>query len=161
MNRLMLALALLGLAASGCAHANLTVLKPLPAPVRMVAIQFNDATGAQLRPDESASYQSILTNHLAEGGIVVAAPNDAGAATARATFETFDPGSRALRYGIGFGAGTGELNSVWEVMTQTGEVIGACRIDGSISVGVFGGSFDEVLDKSADRLQEFLNGKTQ
>jgi hypothetical protein len=44
------------------------------------------------------------------------------------------------------------------VLDQTGDVLGACRIRGSIAMGIFGGNFDDVLEKSGDRLAEFLSG---
>ena len=70
--------------------------------------------------------------------------------------ERYQPGIRALRYFIGFGAGRGRFASKWVVKDPTGSELGTCRVDGSITMGVFGGSYDDVLEKAGDRLAEFL-----
>jgi hypothetical protein len=73
----------------------------------------------------------------------------------------YNRGSRALRYFIGFGAGRGTLDSNWDVVDTKGDVLGACRIRGNITIGIFGGNYDDVLEKSGDRLAEFLSGKAR
>ena len=73
--------------------------------------------------------------------------------------QEYDPGNRALRYFIGFGAGTGKVESSWKVLDQTGQNIGNCSIDGSISAGAFGGNFYEVHDKMAEEFLKFVIGE--
>jgi hypothetical protein len=71
----------------------------------------------------------------------------------------FKPGSRSLRYFIGFGAGRGSIDTTWEVRDESERPIGVCQIIGSITMGVFGGNFNDVLQKVGDRLGECLLGE--
>ena len=144
----------------GCASARLEVLRPLPAPERRVALRLEGAPGSKLTDDQRDRYQSLLTSRLSEKGVtVIAAQPDAH--LAKGMVDKYNRGSRALRYFIGFGAGRGTLDSHWDVIDQKGDVLGACRIKGNITLGVFGGNFDDVLEKSGDRLAEFLSGSTR
>ena len=68
---------------------------------------------------------------------------------------------RFRRWFFGFGSGKGKLQSSWSVVDDAGDQIGACRIDGSVSMGMFGGHFDRVLEQVGDRLGEFLKGKAE
>jgi hypothetical protein len=147
-------------AAIGCASARLEVLRPLPAPENRVALRLEGTPDSRLTDDQRARYQSLLTSRLSEKGVsVVASQSDAH--TAKGTVTRYNRGSRALRYFIGFGAGRGTLDSNWDVIDAKGDVLGQCRIKGNITIGIFGGNYDDVLEKSADRLAEFLKGKTR
>jgi len=53
------------------------------------------------------------------------------------------PGSKALRYWIGFGAGTGSLAAKAGLLGH-----GELEIVGSVSFGLFGGDFDTVCEKA-------------
>jgi hypothetical protein len=53
-------------------------------------------------------------------------------------------------------AGRGSFESTWRVVDSSGQEIGSCRVDGSIAMGAFGGSYDDVLEKVGERLGEFL-----
>lgn len=152
--------AILILGMIGCASARLEIVRPLPAPEQRVVLRLEGAPESRMTEEQRGRYQSLLTSRLSEKGItVVAAQPDAHAA--KGTVTKYDPGSRALRYLIGFGAGRGSLETRWDVLDQAGGVAGACRITGSVVMGVFGGSFDDVLEKSADRLGAFLKGETK
>ena len=153
-------LVMMTLGTIGCASARLQILSPLPAPERHVALRLYEATDSKMTGEQRGRYQSLLTSRLSEKGVTVVG-GQSYARTAMGTVTTFNPGSRVLRYMIGFGAGRGTLDSRWNVVDQTDAVVGACRIKGSIAMGVFGGSFDDVLEKSGDRLAEFLTGEAK
>jgi hypothetical protein len=159
-HRLTICMCLLAAFSVGCARAHLTVLKPLPAPERQVTLEFNRSAGDQLDSEESGTFRSILTSRVTDMGIQVVSSTNPDAHTAMCTVDRFDPGSRFLRWFIGLGAGTGRLDTTWDVTNGSGEVIGSCEIDGVVNMGVFGGSFDAVLEKSADKLGDFLEGET-
>ena len=152
-------LALLVLMASlliGCASAKLTVLRPLPAPVREVSLAINPPASGEMTEEHRSRLRSLLTTSFVDGGVSVVPKGDAAAPSLLGDVELYQPGNRALRYFIGFGAGRGRLASKWVVNDATGSELGACQVDGSIVMGVFGGSYDDVLEKMGDRLTEFL-----
>jgi Domain of unknown function (DUF4410) len=145
-------------ASVGCAKARLEVLRPLPEPERRIALRLEGAPESQVPEEQRSRYQSLLTSRLSEKGITVVA-GQSDAHLAKGTIYKLNRGSRALRYLVGFGAGAGSLDSGFDVLDPKGEVIGACRIKGSVIMGIFGGNYDDVLEKSGDRLSEFLSGK--
>jgi len=62
--------------------------------------------------DASDALQSALLDDLASHGIkATCIPETAGTPDANLTIEKFDPGSRALRWAIGFGSGEGSDRS--------------------------------------------------
>lgn len=54
-------------------------------------------------------------------------------------------GSRALRYFVGFGAGTGYCTTILEVKDSSGEVKIKTETKSKLSMGGFGGSMDKVI----------------
>jgi hypothetical protein len=140
----------------GCASAKLTVVRPLEAPVGEVSLAINPPASGQMTAEERSRLRSTLTTRLVDGGVSVVAKDEAGASSLVGDLEHYDPGNRALRYWVGFGAGRGRFSSRWIVRDPIGSELGTCRVDGSISGGSFGGSYDEVLEKAGDRLADFL-----
>jgi hypothetical protein len=71
------------------------------------------------------------------------------------SFSEFDPGSRTLRYLVGFGAGKGKIAVHARFLDQKGQEIGA--VDGSATVvmGALGGSYDSALRKCADEVARY------
>jgi hypothetical protein len=73
------------------------------------------------------------------------------------TIIEYEPGSRALRYFVGFGAGkafaTVQLRAIDK---STNEEIFRGNIGAEQSMGVFGGSFDEVIQKLVDECIECI-----
>ena len=69
------------------------------------------------------------------------------------------PGSRALRYLIGFGAGTASYSSNWRVVSAAGENIGECYIKGYVRGGWFGGSLDKMHDGLAAAVADCVKGE--
>ncbi len=57
-------------------------------------------------------------------------------------------GSRALRYFVGFGAGTGHFRVAIELKDREGKVRYSTLSEADLSVGAFGGSMDKVAKKS-------------
>jgi len=107
-------------------------------------------------PEEQQSrLRSTVTTSLVDGDVSVVAKGE-GASALLGDIELYQPGNRALRYFIGFGAGRGRFESNWVVKDPAGTEIGSCRVEGGIVMGVFGGSYDGVLEKVGDRLAEFL-----
>jgi len=147
-----------GLALSlGCASASLTVVQPLASPVHEVSLDFKPAPAAPLTDEQGSRLRTSLTTALSEAGVTVQ-PAAPGMELLDGEIQRFNPGSRPLRYFIGFGAGRGSFDSTWRVLDDGGGQLGACRVQGSVVMGVFGGSFDDVLEKAGARLGECLLG---
>jgi hypothetical protein len=85
--------------------------------------------------DASDALGSALVDDLASHGIkATCIPETAGAPDANVTIEKFDPGSRALRWAIGFGSGEGQVI----VNIESASIDGTAR--GWVRGGLFGGS---------------------
>jgi hypothetical protein len=48
--------------------------------------------------------------------------------------------------------------SSWSLKDASGATVGSCQINGSISAGTFGGSFEQVVEKVGQQLVRFLRG---
>lgn len=142
---------------SGCASANLTVIKPISAPVKTVSLTIQETAGAQIPPEEADNFKLTLTTKLEGAGIQVLSTARSDALLGQVS--EYDPGNRALRYLVGFGAGRARIESAWTIKDEAGQEIGACRIDGSMAMGVFGGSVSEVHLQMGDALARFLSGE--
>ena len=139
----------------GCASANLSVVQPLQAPIREVSLDFKPGPAAPLTDEQGSRLRTSLTTALSEAGVNVH-PGATAVDSLDGEIQRFNPGNRALRYFIGYGAGRGSFDSTWRVLDGTGQQVGACRVEGSIVMGVFGGSYDDVLEKVGARLGDFL-----
>jgi hypothetical protein len=142
----------------GCASATLHVVHPLPAPAREVTLTLAPAPDVPMDQDQRSRLRSNLTSALAEKGVSVVPRPGPLSALVDGSIDHYDQGNRALRYLVGFGAGRGSIRSTWTVRDSAGSELGQCQIDGSISAGGFGGSFEDVLDKVGERLGVCLVG---
>jgi len=68
-----------------------------------------------------------------------------------------DPGSRALRYFVGFGAGKGTFNARALLVDAKGHTITSSDVEGDQVMGVGGGSFDSAIEEAAENIAEFAN----
>lgn len=154
-----LALALVAaIALAGCAAANLDVTSPVPLPLDRVSITLRDATGGDLSEDDLRGFKRTVTRALLAAGIEVVPSPKKHTARVIGTIEQWDPGIRALRMVSRWGFGTGGLDTTWEVQDGFGSSLATCRIDGSVSTGTFGGSFEDVQQQAGEALARFLRG---
>ena len=154
-----LALALVAaIALAGCAAANLDVTSPVPLPLDRVSITLRDATGGDLSEDDLRGFKRTVTRALLAAGIEVVPSPKKHTARVIGTIEQWDPGIRALRMVSRWGFGTGGLDTTWEVQDGFGSSLATCRIDGSVSTGTFGGSFEDVQQEAGQALVRFLRG---
>ena len=134
---------------TGCATVRLSQVRPVPEKPTQVLVKLNS------RSVMSARLQSIVEKQLRQKGIQpVFASADAPVLTGQ-IFQ-LDPGSQLERYLFSFGAGKGTLRSRWVLTDNDDKQLGSCRIDGSVSFGILGGSFNTVLKKAGDRVSDFL-----
>lgn len=143
--------------ASGCASASLTVVKPLPVPVRELSLEVKPAATAPMTEPQQSQLRTLIATSMADTGVTVTSKAK-HTATLDGEVHVYKPGNRALRYLVGMGAGAGSFGSTWRVVDDSGQEVGSCRVEGSIVMGVFGGSYDDVLEKVGERLGEFVTG---
>ena len=146
------------LLAVGCAAANLDVTSPVPLPLDRVSLTVRDATGGDMSEDELRGFRRIVTRALLAAGIEVLPSPKKHTARVVGTVERWDPGIRALRMVSRYGFGTGGLDTVWDVRDGASGSLASCRIDGSVSTGTFGGSFEDVQQEAGEALVRFLRG---
>lgn len=71
---------------------------------------------------------------------------------------SFEEGSRAKRYLLGFGAGKAYTTVECRFADErTGETIATATFDGELSMGIFGGSSDEAVDGMLKSIVEYVN----
>lgn len=143
----------------GCASATLDVVSPVPVPVEQVSVALLDDTGGDLSPDQMRAFKRTVTRALLGSGIeVLPSPSKGGAPRVVGSVTRYDPGFRALRFVSRYGFGTGALETVWDVKDARGGTLARCRIEGSVSMGTFGGSFADVEQETGKALARFLKG---
>ena len=142
----------------GCAAATLDVVSPVPIPLERVSLTVIDDTGGDMSPEQLRSFKRTVTHALLAAGIDVVPSPKPGAARVVGSVARWDPGFRALRFVSRYGFGTGGLESVWDVRSSRSDTLARCRIEGSVSTGTFGGSFDEVQEETGEALARFLRG---
>ncbi len=153
-------LALLAGALTGCASASLDVLSPVPVPITAVKLAVRDDTGGDMSPDELKTLKRIVTEELEDAGIAVVGPSSPSTdIRVLGNVTRYDPGLRPLRFVSRYGFGTGTLDSTWLVLDPQSSQIARCRIEGSVSMGTFGGSFQDVQEDAGKALARFLKGE--
>ncbi|HZR80809.1 MAG TPA: hypothetical protein VFD92_06910 [Candidatus Binatia bacterium] len=160
-------------ATGGCASVALDVRQPVPVAIRRVTLAIRDETRGDMSDEQLSDFESVIASELRAAGIDVAdasgaPPGDASEARApgarvRTTAVVgkvlrYDPGNRLIRYVTGYGFGTGSLKSAWEARDPVTGEPARCVIEGSVSLGTFGGSIAEVEQQTGEALARFLRG---
>lgn len=86
----------------------------------------------------------------------------AGVLLMQGTVISYEEGSRAKRYWIGFGAGKAYCTiQVVFIDKETGEELSRTNFDGELGMGLFGGDADEAVDGVVeafiDYMQEYMS----
>jgi hypothetical protein len=142
----------------GCVSTKLDVTRPLSGPVREVSLSVAPVTPELMSDLERSRLRTALTSSLIASGISVVPTDQSGAAGLIGVIVTYDPGERWKRAVIGYGYGTGTFRSRWRVVSAAGAVVGECAIEGRVTGGAFGGSYDEVIEKVGVDLRDCLLG---
>jgi hypothetical protein len=143
---------------AGCAAATLDVTSPVPLPLDRVSLTIRDATGGDMSPDQMRSFKRTITRALLAAGIDVVPSPKPHTASVVGQVDSWEPGIRALRVVSKYGFGTGGLDTTWDVRDGSSDSLASCRIEGSVSTGTFGGSFDDVQEEAGRALARFLRG---
>lgn len=103
------------------------------------------------KENEAEWSQRLGTAFQAEATKLGIAGAGENAAKVDITITDLDPGSRAKRMWVGFGAGTGRIRSQVEVGGH-----GSFQLDGQIKGGAWGGDFGHVLDALGTNIAKHL-----
>ena len=140
------------LVVSACATGTTTVIEPTKQQLTVESLRFVAAKNTvNVPPEITAHFATRLREYLISDGIY-GAGNDL---TLRYRFIQVDEGSRALRYIIGFGAGKGQLTVEVVYLDASGNEVSKINVGGEISVGFFGGDFDEAISNAAREAAEY------
>ena len=147
---------------SGCASSRYTVLEPAKEPltsfevleIKNFASNLNDEASIQLANRfADRLHEAVLKERQANPGesifkeVVRGTDQSASVLVLDGTVISFEQGSRAKRYFIGFGAGAAYC-TIRATFTnkETGQEILQTNFDGELNMGLFGGSPDEAVD---------------
>jgi hypothetical protein len=147
--------------ASGCATATLDVHRPIPIALPAVAVALRDGTRGKMSPEEMKEFRAIVVRELQRAGIEVVTKVTPETTRVLGTVTEYDSGIRIVRYLTSYGPGTGNVVTKWAVAEPRTHDVGRCTIEGSISMGTFGGSFEDVLEETGRALARFLQGDIQ
>ena len=157
-----LAMGLLMVTIAGCASSRYTVLDPAEAPLTSYTVLEIDDFSSNLSDPDSIDLANRFADQLFD-----AVSSDRAKNPGESIFEyvvrdtdvtedvlvlhgnviSFEKGSRAKRYFIGFGAGKAYCTiQATFIDKETGEVVLKTNFDGELSMSFFGGSPEEAVD---------------
>jgi len=139
---------------SACASGAITVLSPAQtAPGMFQTLTIESGTDTVAIPaDARAHFEKRLNEYL----LWEKSPFKPGdALTLRYRFIQFDEGSRALRYVVGFGAGKGKMTAEVTYLDKDKNEIAKITVEGEISMGFFGGDFDQAISIAAKKVADY------
>ena len=150
------AVALIAAAAlSACASSNMTVVAPAEitqgATYNTVRIEAGTDAVA-VKQSGRNTFERELKNYLYSKGSGFT-PGDA--LTIRYRFLTYDEGDQMQRWASSGLIGKGELNLEAVFLDKQQHELGKIAIDGSLSIGLLGGDFNDVIDKAAKNLADY------
>ncbi|MEE8142965.1 MAG: hypothetical protein V3T77_07685, partial [Planctomycetota bacterium] len=129
----------------GCSSATISVIQALEQPLARVSLSLEESSDKGTR--DVKGFHAILRERLSAADVAVLPAKGDDVYHVQGTLAQLDPGIRWKR--MLFGTGRGFLDSTWKVLDAQGKRVGACRIQGTITTGYFGGSFDTVLKRAA------------
>ncbi len=154
----LLLLMILFLSLAGCGSVRLYVVKAIPTPqTQPIKLTLAVAPDVNMPKDAVDSFRTLITTSLSEKGFQFGSGN---ALALAGTVTAYDPGSRFARW-VHPGYRVGIFHSKWVVENQDGSELAKAIIVGSVYAGVFGGSFEDVLRDTAERVADFLTGRIQ
>ena len=174
MNRsVVIAFVSLALFAGGCASQRYTVIEPPSQPladyatleIRDFKSNLNDEESMELASNFADTlYEAVLKDRKDNPGesifqeVVRTSDSSGRVLILDGTIISFEKGSQAKRYWIGFGSGKAYI-TIQSTFTdkETEELVLKTNFDGELSGGLFGGSFEETIDAvGPSRLMETM-----
>ena len=147
------ALVALAVFASGCGSSRTSVYEGNKTNYKsssMVIQVDTNKQGAQIDAKYRIEFEQTLRQSLLNKGF-----RDGNGLIVKYWFSEADEGSRAARYFVGFGTGTGKLQIVVEYYDSNGNKLSATSNEGTVSGGTFGGNFSEAIKNATDAIATF------
>lgn len=73
----------------------------------------------------------------------------------------FNPGSRAVRWLIGFGAGEGKITVLISFISQDGTIVAKGIAGGGVTIGKLGGDMEEAIERLVEVITDFVEKNYQ
>ncbi|MGH6950700.1 MAG: DUF4410 domain-containing protein, partial [Vitreimonas sp.] len=100
--------------------------------------------------EQIALFESELREQMTSQGF-----SQGAGLTVRYRLVQYNPGNRALRYFVGFGAGRGTLTFEVAFLDPSGTELARINVGGNITIGAFGGSFNEAITAAAGEAADY------
>ena len=151
----MLAAILAALTLSACATGTTTVVAPAQVGqgATYPTLKLESATDTVTVPPQARTHFDARLNEYLYAKDSGFTPGDS--LIVRYRFIQFDEGSRALRYLLGFGAGKGTMTVEVIFLDKSQKELAKINVGGEISMGVFGGDFDEAISRAAKEVATY------
>lgn len=171
--RTLLFVTALGVGISACGSSRYTILEPPSEPLTSFSVmQINDFT-SNLNDEDSANLADRFADQLYAAiqeeredssdrsvfaDVVRSTDQSDGVLVLDGIVISFDQGSRAKRYWIGFGAGKAYC-TIQATFTNkaTGATVIKSNFDGELGMGFFGGSADEAVDAVVEAFIDYFH----
>jgi len=138
----------------GCGTGRTMILKPSETRIRVSAVNASEANSPLSVPTE---LKAVFQKKLDEFLYSEKAFERGKELNIRYRFIQFDPGNQFTRWfwgGIG-NAGEGSLTIETKYFDSTNNELATIHTEGRIGSGFFGGSFDDAVEKAAEKIAEY------
>jgi hypothetical protein len=149
---------------TACGAKEFRVQQPPSGPLntfgQVEVLPFTIELPAEIQPEHRAQANELLltvrkrlTDRLTSSELF----SDSGRKlTLTGKLTSFDPGSQAARYIIGFGAGSGEIVAEVTFSDESGNTIARGSAVGGVTAGFGGGSINTAARRLADAIYKFI-----
>lgn len=164
---------IVSLGISACGSSRYTIIEPASEPLESFSVleireftsNLNDADSVDLANRFASQLHSAVQENREEnpGGtvfddVVRSTDQTEGVLVLEGVVVSFEKGSRAKRYWIGFGAGKAYC-TIQATFTNkaTGETVMKSNFDGELGMGFFGGSAEQAVDETVEAFIDYFS----
>jgi len=101
-------------------------------------------SNTESQKDPCSMFISVIKGNLEKNGFTVVEKENTNVVKIQCRLIEYDPGSKTLRYFVGFGAGTGICTMYAEIINEK-KTIGEIRTTRKLAGGLFGGSKTDLI----------------
>ena len=158
--------------ATGCASHRYTIVDPPTQPLTDYSIleipefdtYLNDAESKELAKRFAGRLHLAVKNYrdnnpqnIVYDEVTLNTDRTKGVLLMQGTIISYEEGSRAKRYWIGFGSGKAycTIQAIF-INKETGEELSRTNFDGELAMGLFGGDADEAVDGVVDAFIDYM-----
>ncbi len=164
---------IVGLSISACGSSRYTILEPASEPLESFSVLEIHEFTSNLNDEDSVNlanrfasqlYTAVLENREENPSdtvfddVVRGTDQTDGVLVLEGVVVSFEKGSRAKRYWIGFGAGKAYC-TIQATFTNkaTGETVMKSNFDGELGMGFFGGSAEQAVDETVEAFIDYFS----